>query len=146
MKFYPVLPGQLYLSGSFKSNSQEAKLNALRAEGISTVICTLHRDDPDLRQQRGLEYIVMPVPDGKEVPELQYHAAVEIVLERLQVNRRVLVHCLAGRNRSGLICGLVIRQIRGVTGKKALTLLRIVRPTALVNPVFEAYLKGLPKP
>lgn len=59
----------------------------------------------------------------------------------------VLTYCYYGRNRSGLVCALIIRHLLGVSGQAALETLRAVRRGAVGgNPHFVSYLKELPAP
>lgn len=79
--------------------------------------------------------------DSQEVPKDEIlHEIAERVLERMD-SGRTLVHCQAGLNRSGLICGLVLVKI-GFTPSDAIKLLRAKRsPMVLCNMEFEAWLR-----
>jgi hypothetical protein len=54
---------------------------------------------------------------------------------------KVLVHCTAGRNRSGLVNGCIL-WLDGMSGIEAVKLIQEKRPGALVNPVFRNYLEN----
>lgn len=63
------------------------------------------------------------------------------VAARWHRGERVLVTCMAGRNRSGLVSALVLQLITGVSGRKALGHVRRMRPSALTNPSFASFLE-----
>jgi protein-tyrosine phosphatase len=42
------------------------------------------------------------------------------VVERLQRNESVLIHCVAGMNRSTTVCCAVLMQLEGLTAEQAL--------------------------
>ena len=66
-------------------------------------------------------------------------SAVREVANALRRNRRVLVTCHLGLNRSGLITGLVLRQFYGMTADEAVLRIRHARgPHALSNNKFVA--------
>ena len=69
-------------------------------------------------------------------------AAAEVV-RRWRRGERVLVTCMAGRNRSGLVSALALCRIGGVSGRQALSHVRMMRPTALTNPNFADFLTKL---
>jgi protein-tyrosine phosphatase len=55
--------------------------------------------------------------------------------------RAVLVTCIAGRNRSGLVTGIALQRL-GVPAAQAIGLVQRNRPDALSNPVFVQYLES----
>lgn len=65
------------------------------------------------------------------------------VAARLDEGQKVLVHCQAGLNRSGLVTARAL-MLMGRTADEAITLLRDSRsPQVLCNQSFEDYLRGL---
>ena len=52
------------------------------------------------------------------------------VIERLKRNQRVLVHCVAGMNRSSTICCAVLILLEGLTAEQALARIREHHPWA----------------
>lgn len=69
--------------------------------------------------------------------------AAEEVARRWRRGERVLVTCMAGRNRSGLVSALALCLIGGVSGKQALRHVQMMRPTSLANPDFAKFLTTL---
>ena len=58
----------------------------------------------------------------------------------------VVIHCRAGRNRSGLLSALVVRELLRIDGARALAHVQQARPRAIANEAFADYLKELPAP
>lgn len=93
-----------------------------------------------------LVYLHWPIEDGM-LPNLQAGSAVvAMVVFALQGGTKVLVHCQEGRNRSGLIAALAIREIHQCSGQEALMQVRARRPGMLSNRRFASYLESLPAP
>lgn len=83
------------------------------------------------------------VPPTKEELDIAIRAAKRVV-EAVQANKQVLVTCIAGLNRSGLVSALALRELLGISGSAAMKAVRYGRPGALFNPWFEQYLEQLP--
>jgi protein-tyrosine phosphatase len=91
--------------------------------------------------------IWFPMHDDSNLPELrELHKICGHITERIKRGGRVLVHCAAGLNRSGLVTALVVRQYYEIKGSKAVDLVRSKRPWALCNPTFAKYLVSLKEP
>lgn len=56
-------------------------------------------------------------------------------------DERVLVTCMQGRNRSGLVDALALVMVLGCAGREALEQVQIARPNALTNPAFARFLR-----
>lgn len=67
-------------------------------------------------------------PDGMTVTKICEE--VEWVIERLNQNQRVLVHCVAGMNRSTTICCAVLMSMEGLSAEAALERVREHHPWA----------------
>ncbi len=65
---------------------------------------------------------------GMTIAEIREEA--NWVIERLKDNQRVLVHCVAGMNRSSTICCAVLILLEGLTAEKALERVREHHPWA----------------
>jgi protein-tyrosine phosphatase len=100
------------------------------------------------------------LPDLDQLDALVQYIASLFIFKTTDHKRRVLVHCTMGINRSGLVCALVARRLKGLTGLEALRLIRekrrvvgtFVSPctndratdTALFNSKFVEYIESLP--
>lgn len=79
--------------------------------------------------------------DEKNLPEI--HAIAEWVYSEWKRQRRVLVRCQAGWNRSGIVVALTL-MLDGYRADDAIDLIRARRsPNALCNKDFVAYLNSL---
>ena len=88
-----------------------------------------------------------PVKDShKTVDPRIVQEVVPRVKHWVQHDERTLVSCLVGRSRSGITCGLVIRDFFDLDGEQALEQLRAGRPNAIKREGPEAWFKALPAP
>ena len=94
-----------------------------------------------------LTYVKAPLEDGETLPEpvLLDHLT-GLVVDLVRQGRRVLVHCTFGKNRSGLVMALVVREVLGCDGATALARVRAVRERAVNNDAFSEWLSDLPAP
>ena len=139
MRAYTLGPG-LLISGDFIRD--KAKQQWLQDNRIDVVVCTLRRTDQDLVCHERIIYEHVPLPDARYVDLTALGRLVEIVLGHMAEGRRVLVHCLAGRNRSCLVAGVALAATTDLTGDGVVDRIRAVRgKAALANPVFEAFLR-----
>lgn len=58
--------------------------------------------------------------------------------------RKILVSCMQGRNRSGLVTAIALTKIYGMSGEKALSIVQGKVPRALTNASFRRFLRALP--
>lgn len=128
-----VIPG-LYIRGALSSN---VSVEDLRGIGIDRVYALHRPGQPNLAHWSGYRHRTMS--DGKLIPD-NVRAVVDEVVVDLVIGYRVLVLCLEGYNRSGLVIGLVLRAL-GFSGVDAVRMLLCRRPRALYNPVFRAYIE-----
>lgn len=94
-------------------------------EGI-TVICA--PGDDDARRHRLDRFI-----GG-------WRDAANQVVEHVRAGRNVLVTCMAGQNRSGLIVALALRELTGWSGARCVEHISRCRPHALNNTTFANYI------
>jgi protein-tyrosine phosphatase len=98
------------------------------------------------RDIAGVAYLKHPIEDG-ELPDLVVlDGLVSTLAAAIREGRRTLVHCGWGRNRSGLVVALLLRELLGVDGRAAVLAVRERRHRALNNQVFADYLESLPAP
>jgi protein-tyrosine phosphatase len=94
----------------------------------------------------GVSFLKYPFQDG-ELPDLVVLGGLVATLaDALRQGRRVLVHCGWGRNRSGLVVALVLREVLDLDGRAAALAVRERRHRALNNATFAAYVESLPEP
>ena len=146
MKLNEIIPGALYTRGKPNKLPRDVKLAALKQAGIGTVVCLVRGTDPDLIAVAGLEYVHVPLSDSERVDELALRRVCDLIVDRIQCNEcgGVMVHCQAGRCRSGLVAALVVAKLKGISTKDALAYVRLKRPGAVHNPYFEKLLEEGP--
>jgi len=73
--------------------------------------------------------------------------AADRVAEKVRGGGRVLVTCIQGRNRSGMIVALALRNLYGMDGASAMMLVKQNRKhaDALTNQYFQQFLTALPR-
>jgi protein-tyrosine phosphatase len=137
-----LLPGRLWQGGC------PVDFDWVREAGITAVVDIADADaHPPAGATDGLVYLKAPLVDGDSVPD----PALTLRLARLVAGLvddgyRVLVHCTFGRNRSGLMSTLVVRQVLGVTGAEALDHVQARRDDTVNNATFAEWLRALPAP
>lgn len=70
-------------------------------------------------------------------------AASRVVAARFREGKKVLVSCMQGRNRSGLVTALALHRLYGMTGERCRGYIRSKVPHALTNPSFNKFLDSL---
>lgn len=120
----------------------------VRRTGIDLVLDVADPDAyPPAAELAGLTYLKCPLVDAEAVPEpgLTLRLA-GLVAGMVREGHQALVHCTFGRNRSGLMATLVVRELLGLSGAEALTYVRERRDRAANNEAFARWLRSLPPP
>ncbi|MFF9123815.1 protein phosphatase [Streptomyces sp. NPDC014889] len=139
-----IVPG-LWMGGhEFRTHSGRLELAVVRDEfDLVQTLLRLPGHGPD----PGVEHHVWPIPDGP-LDGTQLAGVIRLAraaCDALDQDRRVLVRCYSGYNRSGLVVAhALVRQ--GRSADEAIRLIRTRRsPWALHNELFVDYLRtGLP--
>lgn len=141
---WEIIPGALYQRGKLHSLALEPKLAGLERYGVTRVIALAPpTPDPDLRAWTG-RFTNFPIPDGLLKKQEPLLALARELAEEIEADGCVLTMCNAGRNRSGLLSALVVRELSGIPGSAAMDVVRLHRPRAIANVNFEAFLCSLP--
>ncbi len=128
-------------------------LDALPAAGVSAVVlCAMpsHYREEGIDVDRivpGLAILRAPMVDDQDAGIDAYTiqiacAAADRVVGMLGAGKRVLVTCMAGRNRSGLVSALTIMRRRGMSGAEAVEWIQARRDSALTNDSFAEWLRS----
>jgi protein-tyrosine phosphatase len=145
LKFYTILPDVLYQRAHMERFPAEYKFDVLRDFNINLVFGLFKRPDPDLVDWPDGTYVHHHFPDGKTLDRGAYEALADLGVAHVRAGRgAVLTHCHGGRNRSGLLSALIVRQLTGCSGSEAIERVMVGRPRALANPYFCEYLRELP--
>lgn len=138
--------GALYISGKPKSEPEAKRLRdvgKLRdAAGVSHVVSLIAIGSAWLADE-GFTYTQFTIKDGTSEGGISPGSALEAaewVKALLKLDRRVLVHCHVGKNRSGVVATLVVADLFEMPNKEALAYVRERRPGAVSNPRWERWL------
>ncbi|NHC12259.1 protein-tyrosine phosphatase family protein [Motilibacter deserti] len=143
----PVQPPTLILPGLWQAGMPLDWAWATRA-GIEVIVDVNDADHVHPAERvAGLRYVKDPLTDAAQVPDAeQLDALVSLTVDAVRAGRQVLVHCGFGKNRSGLVVALAVRELLGVDGRTALAHVRSIRTRAVNNATFAAYVEELPAP
>ncbi len=141
-----VIPGRL--AGRSGPDQDPWDLERLRAGGIGAVLSV---NDGLLCQLEefaaaGLEYACVPLTDSApprpgddEVCRLALPRAYAFVEAQHAQQRAVLVHCTAGKDRTGLFLSYFLMQHRALSAREAIRAVRLLRPIALTALGWEEF-------
>jgi Polymorphic toxin system, DSP-PTPase phosphatase len=115
----------------------------LHRAGIRAIVCLL--DFPSLEHiysSAGFAVHMMPVADGGAPTYEQFTDFLRFVEHQRSVGHAVVVHCVAGRGRTGtVVAGYLIA--RGYTVEAALARVRSLQPQAIETPQQMNFLRDL---
>lgn len=121
----------------------------LGREGVRADVLVLCAEEhqPPAKLWPSVEVVVYCPMDDAELDRKtlrRAQRAAKIVVKCVRAGARVLVTCWAGRNRSGLVTALALRELTGWPGRQVLRHIQRKRSGALTNPSFVTYLERLP--
>lgn len=138
-----LVPGRLWQGGC------PVDFRWVREAGIDVVLDLADADAyPPAAEVEGLIYVKCPLVDGGDVPDPDVTTGLARFVADLlgQGHHRALLHCTFGRNRSGLVATLVIRELLGLPGAQALAYVQERRDRAVNNEAFAQWLSTLSAP
>lgn len=148
-KLYEILPGKLYQRGNFRKLSLLEKDETLKAHHIDVIVSLAGKFDQDLKkldEMYHIKYYYYHMTDGKNFSDDVKSDLLRIaknVADDIRSGKSVIVHCKRGRNRSGLLNALIVREIKGISGEAALNWIWEHRPNSISNQLFQNFLKSL---
>jgi protein-tyrosine phosphatase len=138
-----LVPGRLWHGGC------PVDFGWVRDAGIDVIVDLADPDAyPPAEEIADLTYLKCPlVDDDSSVPDPAVTVRLaSFVSGLLDEGRRALVHCTFGRNRSGLITTLIVREQLGLSGAEALGYVQERRDRTVNNQAFARWLATLPAP
>lgn len=122
-----AIPGQL-LIGAYPLEFIEEI-----ASECDTIVCLMEESDADnfgqyisiMNGLAGTEFIHLPIPDRSVVDDATLIQYASKVIRRLRKGKRVYVHCLGGKGRTGTLVGVVLGLFYNLSSTKALQCLRL---------------------
>jgi len=116
----------------------------LASVGFTGVVFMAREYQPKASRYPGVRVIAFPLDDfGFPLKTVESDAVNDIannVIQEIRRGGKVLVTCMAGRNRSGLVVATVLCKMKELSGEKAVYLIRQLRFNALTNPQFVDHL------
>lgn len=118
--------------------------NVLREKGFDVLVLAA-KDHQRADMYPGVTVICAPGDDDARRHRLDrfidgWREAARQVVEHVRAGRNVLVTCMAGHNRSGLIVALALRDLTGWSGQEIVDHVCQSRPYALNNSTFAGYI------
>jgi hypothetical protein len=120
----------------------------LRAAGVDVlVLCARQwQDNTGQSVYPGIHVIRAPGDDDSRPHRLTlfidgWMDAARQVADHVREGRNVLVTCMAGQNRSGLVTAMALCLLTGMSGKDAVDHVSKTRPLALNNQTFAQYVR-----
>jgi len=113
------------------------------------VLCAQELEPYQLdRDYIGIHVLRCPIDDAslskREIRQVR-ECSIEL-LKLYKFRQKTLVTCAQGRNRSGLVCALILRSLLSMSGQHAKMLVQSRRKNALTNPSFAQFLDVLNPP
>jgi len=160
---HPLLPGRAPLLGAGRPSypdeppshdKVEAGVRAWRQAGVGLVVSLIEdwevpRRAPglfDALGREGLDLRRFPIADfGVPADVLAFGRLLAEVGRRLGEGEGVLVHCNAGLGRTAVVLASLLKA-HGLVIDPVTELRRLYRPTAMQEPVQEAFVRGLVTP
>jgi dual specificity protein phosphatase-like protein len=144
----PAEPPTELIEGKLWHGGCPVDFQWVRATGIDVVLDLADADAyPPADEIDGLTYLKCPLVDEEEVPDPAVTLPLAgLVAGLLREQHQALVHCTFGRNRSGLLVTLIVRDLLGISGEEALRYVQARRERVVNNEAFAEWLASLPAP
>lgn len=144
-----AIPGDLCAPAILMGGAHTPHGNAISLEGLERAwVVDLAGDMPATYRERSGRWFARVFPDlDGDVPALPRLRSLAAELTHEIRNGasadvdRLYVMCQHGMNRSGLMAGLILREL-GLSGEEALTRIVAARPGSLSNQAFRAIIEG----
>ncbi|HKW05254.1 MAG TPA: dual specificity protein phosphatase family protein [Nitrososphaerales archaeon] len=114
------------VAGSARPMSKK-EVDWIRQRGIKAIL-SLTENPIDPTWVEGLDYKSISMVDHSTPSLEQLHAAVDYLISQTKMNRPVLVHCLAGKGRTGCVLASYLMVKDGCSAQDSIARLRAMRP------------------
>lgn len=118
--------------------------DGLKLAGIDVLVLCAN-DNQNAGLYPGVEVILAPGDDVEGDAKLQtwidgWKRGADLAADRVAAGKKVLVTCMAGLNRSGLVTAMTLRKLTGASGADIIKLIQAKREGALFNQTFVRYI------
>ena len=129
-------------------------VSEIRAAGFETVLnLSDDESDRDALAAAGIQVFSVPLPtdippteESEKKCEEALPRALGILAQQVEAGRRVLVHCYAGQDRTGMLLALWLATKEKISAIEAIAKVREVRPAAITTLGWETMaLRVLPR-
>ncbi len=122
---------------------------AVARAGYKVLVLCAEEFQPPADSFHGLDDVIFAPNDDSGAPFTKTQkaiaiAAASLVATHMRRKKHVLVTCMMGKNRSGLVTALALHFATGRSGRECVDIVKSKRPNALLNPDFVRYLEQLP--
>lgn len=118
---------------------------AVSADKFDVLILAAREFQPSAEFFPGVFVIHVPMDDAQLTQDefTRANQAADLAFKAYKNGARILVTCLLGLNRSGLVMALLLHRITGISGEDAIALIRSRRRMALWNRSFVRALRSI---
>jgi len=129
--------------------SQPIEGTAVSKAGYRVLVLCADEYQPPIDRFVGLEDVIYaPNDDGlrpfSPLQKVTAQMAAGRVADYIRQGKNVLVTCMQGRNRSGLVTALALHNLYGWGGTRCVDHVQSRRANALTNDEFTRYLRSIP--
>ncbi len=126
-------------------------IDEIKDAGISAIV-SLDQANVDFEtiKNSGIEHLSVTLPDSippTSADEQLWIDALPVVLkfidDRISTGRKVMVHCWAGKDRTGVLLGSYLTLVKGMEPHEAFKNVRKCRPVAMTSTGYENFFLGL---
>lgn len=135
------------LAGSGMPTSRE-EVEWVKENGIKAIL-SLTEDALPEEWLDGIDYLHVPTDNGSAPDMEDIERAADFVDRNLRSNRPTMVHCAAGKGRTGTILSAYLMKFEGKGTRTAIETIRQMRPGSVENgsqeialSLFDKYLKS----